>query len=159
MPRRRPSHPAAQRPRHRFIRLALRLTAVLWASSWSALVIDTVQGDSWRIWVIGGVICLIVWSLAIWAWFQPRLGGLAMILAGLGAWNVLHSRAAMLGLSIPAISLGIGFLLHGIGHARRVRKARRVQVTEATTETAPTGQNPPDDTPPGEATDPNSVGV
>lgn len=107
------------------MRLALIAFAMAWALIWSAFVIASVVGEPWRGWVIGAAFCLGVWSLAIGAWRKPRIGGLVMAAAGLWAWGFFHSRAALVGLSIPAILLGLGFLWLGAVEARRRRRESR----------------------------------
>ncbi|MFG0244177.1 MAG: hypothetical protein ACF8R9_15450 [Phycisphaerales bacterium JB054] len=109
----------------RFSRLVLISVAMVWALTWSAFVIASVIGEPWRGWVIGAAFCLGVWSLAIGAWRMPRLGGLAMAAAGLWAWGFFHSRAALVGLSMPALVLGLGFVWLGVAEARRRRRAGR----------------------------------
>jgi|GEM_PF-2905312 len=96
-----------------------------WALTWSAFVIASVVGEPWRGWVIGAAFCLGVWSLAIGAWRKPRVGGLVMAGVGVWAWTFFHSRAAMVGLSMPAILLGLGFLWLGAVEARRRRRESR----------------------------------
>lgn len=105
-------------------RRLLVVAAMLWSSLWSTFVIASVVGEPWRGWVIGAAFCLGVWSLALGAWRRPRFGGLVMAAVGVWAWTFFHSRAAMVGLSMPAILLGLGFFWHGAVEARRRRRAR-----------------------------------
>ena len=120
------------RHRRRFSQLVLLAAAGLWALTWSSFVIASVQGEPWRGWVIGAAMCVSVWSLALGAWWKPRVGGLVM--AGFGIWaaTFFNARAAMLGLSAPAVVLGLGFLLFGVSEARRRRRALRAMILART---------------------------
>lgn len=121
------------------MRLVLISIAIVWALTWSAFVVASVIGEPWRGWVIGAAFCLGVWSLALAAWRRPRVGGLVMAGAGVWAWTFFHSRAAMVGLSMPAILLGLGFFWLGAVDARRRRRASRAANPEAE---APNAQEP-----------------
>ncbi len=107
--------------------LLLRAAAVGWAVVWSGTVVAAVWGESWRGWVIGAVLALGVWALVLAARWKPRLGGLAMAATGVWAGSFLNSQAAMVGLTAPAVALGVGFLFLGMVRARRIRKARTPQ--------------------------------
>lgn len=121
--------------RHRLSWLALLVATAGWALVWSAFVVAAVQGEPWRGWVIGAGFCGGVWSLALGAWWKPRAGGLVMVAAGVWAARFFHSRAAMIGLAAPAISLGLGFVLTGMAQARRTRKAIKAQTAHLATPT------------------------
>ncbi|MFG0258822.1 MAG: hypothetical protein ACF8LK_00605 [Phycisphaerales bacterium JB041] len=120
--------------------------ALLWALTWSAFVVASVIGEPWRGWVIAAAFFVGVWSLALGAWRWPRAGGLVMTGVGLWSWSFFHSRAAMVGLSLPAIMLGLGFLWLGAMEARR-RRARRAAPPAAAGPSAP--DTPPETTPDG----------
>ena len=105
-------------------------TATLWAAAWSAFVIVAVWGEPWRGWVIGAALCAGVWSLILGAWWKPRVGGVVRGVVGVWAWTFFHSRASMLGLSLPALVLGVGFLCLGAVEARRARRQHQAAPPE-----------------------------
>lgn len=134
------------RHRHRLSRVALRATTLVWAGAWTAFVVAALPGEPWRGWVIGAMFCIAVWLLTGLAWWKPRLGGLAMLGAGVWAWGFFHSRAAMLGLVTPSIALGLGFVLLSTSAAWRARRqaaaaGRTVRTDNKEGATTPTSPN------------------
>ncbi len=110
----------------------LRAVAVIWALLWTGALVAAVWGEPWRGWVIGAVLALGVWTLVAVARWKPRTGGLLMAAVGIWAGTFFNSQAAMVGLTAPAVAMGVGFLFLGLVRARRIRKARKAQTAMPT---------------------------
>jgi hypothetical protein len=99
--------------------------ASCWAAAWSAFVIASAMGDDWRGHLIAAGFLAAVWAPVIAAWRLPCVGGLALASLGLWGWGFFHSRAALVGLSIPAILHGLAFVTLGVAAAWQRSRSRR----------------------------------
>lgn len=104
----------------RILRILLRVLLVAWAGFWAWFVLAVSLGEAppppWWIpasW-LGGLGALVALG-----WRRPALGGAVLVAAG--TWAAIHfdSSGARALLAAPAIALGLGSLLVGLG-ARRV---------------------------------------
>ncbi|HZW09069.1 MAG TPA: hypothetical protein VFF69_04120 [Phycisphaerales bacterium] len=99
--------------------------ASTWAAAWSAFALANTTGGDWRGVLIGAAFVAGVCAPVAAAWRFPRVGGALLLALGLWGWGFFHSRAAMLGLSIPAILLGLCFIASGAAGAWQRSRARR----------------------------------
>jgi hypothetical protein len=86
------------------------MSTLAWAGFWAWFVVAVVVSEA-RHGVHGGIPVAGAWLaalsallVAVWRW--PKVGGLAMIVAGIGAAVYFNNSGAQLLLALPAVAIG-----------------------------------------------------
>ena len=99
--------------------MALRVAQLLvtvWALFWAWFAAACAVSEGGVTWVYGGSFLVASMGLGTLAWWRPRLGGIALILAAAWAFTYFHGEAARGLLVLPALALGM--MLSLLGSAR-----------------------------------------
>jgi hypothetical protein len=98
-----------------YLRLTGRILATAWAAFWTWFCVNVAVAEGGHSIFYAGAIVGGAWAMAALAWCKPRLGGAALMIAGLTALWLFPGAWAVLLMASPPIAAGAML----IGSSRR----------------------------------------